>query len=131
MRRRLTKYGLLKNIECNHSPRSKFGLTRITFKKCHTLVSGIWMFVIWINQQETSLFYRVSSLLTSVRAKVLFPDFFGPVIRYTSSILLVPSCGSGMEERAIPHDGGSMKAWISLVWCIIYTLMSSRSEMFE
>jgi hypothetical protein len=41
--KKLTKYRVSNNIKRNHSSRGKFGLARITFKKCNTLISRRWI----------------------------------------------------------------------------------------
>ena len=120
--RRLTKHGILDDVESNHSSRCEFRLARITVEECDTLVSGGWLVNHIGSKWTEGLFYCVSSLLTIVRAKVLLPDFLDPLTKYTPRVLFVLFWSSAdMDERAFSHDGGRVKAWVSLVWCIIYT----------
>jgi hypothetical protein len=60
--------------------------------------------------------YLAKSLFKSVRANVLFPDFFGPLTIYTESGMgSADDGGVSAALRATLHDSGSMNGSTSLV----------------
>jgi hypothetical protein len=63
--------------------------------------------------------HLAKSLFKSVRANVLFPDFFGPLTTYTESGMeSAEDGGVSAALRAILHDSGSMNGSTSLVLCV-------------
>lgn len=71
-----TEDGCIENIQSDHTTGGEFRLTEIAFEEGDPLIAARAMSIDSAEPHRPT--YRASSLLTSVRARVLLPVFLAP-----------------------------------------------------